>query len=68
MSFLKKRWAIHSRISLTFHTSRKNKSAAYDLWQKKGSFRNSPTGFGKSLIFPMFLRFTKEKNDGPGYK
>ena len=42
MSFSKKYWAIHSRISLTFHASRKNKRTAYDLWQKKGSFRNSP--------------------------
>ena len=38
MSFSKKYWAIHSRISLTFHASRKNKRTAYDLWQKKRMF------------------------------
>ena len=42
MSFSKKYWAIHSRNSLTFHASRKNKRTAYDLWQEKRCFRNSP--------------------------
>ena len=35
--------------------------------RKKDVFRILPPGFGKSLIFQIVLRFTKEKNDGPGH-
>ena len=35
--------------------------------RKKDVFGILPTGFGKSLIFQIVLRFTKEKNDGPGH-